>query len=141
MNKIWHGEIKGGKLLLDEREKFGEFLGTRADGRYELILRPKPDVEKEESKANQYRYLFGVVYDVACNPYTGCGYYKEELHEEMKKMFNPVQKPDLVTGEMKIIGGTTQNMTVKERSEFIDKVRRKLAEMGYPTPDAREVDY
>ena len=134
MIPIWKGKISKGKLELEDRRGLDDYIQTRPDGEYQLILRPKP--EPDGSSAAQYRYLFGVVYKVAADY---LGYTVEELHEEMKRRHVPVKRVNRDTGEIEIRGGTTSGMTIKERSEFIDNVRRQLAEMGVNTPDVTEV--
>ena len=134
MIPIWHGKIEKGKLTLEDKQGLGDYVSTLQDGDYQLIVRPKP--EQDETSTHQYRYLFGVVYK-----YGGdyLGYTKEELHELMKKRHVPIWKVSKETGEKELHGGSTSNMTVKERAEFIDKVRRDLAEMGANTPDAKDI--
>ena len=134
MIPIWKGKISKGKLQLEDRRGLDDYIQTRPDGDYQLILRPKQDEEK--SPTQQYRYLWGVIYQHGSE---SLGYTKEELHEEMKKIFIPIQRKNRETGETETVGGTTTGMSIKERSEFIDKVRRQLAEMGVNTPDVSEV--
>ena len=122
MIPIWKGRISKGKLELEDRQGLDDYIQTRPNGEYQLILRPKP--KEEKTSAAQYRYLKGVVYKVA-EQSNMIGYTRDELHEVMKGLFND--------------GNSTEDMSTKERSEFIDKVRRQLAEMGVNTPDVSEV--
>ena len=134
MIPIWKGKISKGRLKLEDRRGLDDYIQTRPDGEYQLILRPKP--EEEKSGTQQFRYLWGVIYQHGSE---SLGYTKEELHEEMKKIFIPIQIKHPKTGERVTVGGSTTGMSIKERSEFIDKVRRQLAEMGVNTPDVSEV--
>lgn len=137
MIPIWKGKISKGKLQLEDRRGLDDYIRARPDGDYQLILRPKPDAT-DESSARQYRYLWGVIYKSAEDSNL-IGYTRDELHEEMKKLFIPVRKVNRGTGDVETVGGSTAGMTVKERSEFIDKVRRQLAELGVNTPDVQDV--
>ena len=134
MIPIWKGKISKGRLELEDRRGLDDYIQTRPDGEYQLILRPKP--EEEKSGTQQFRYLFGVVYREGAG---ALGYTVEELHEVMKRRHIPIKRVNHETGEVETVGGSTRNMTVKKRSEFIDKVRRDLAEMGVNTPDVSEV--
>ena len=48
------------------------------------------------------------------------GYFPEELHEELKLMFNP-KDSKLMEGER--VGGTTTRMNRKEFTEYLEQIR------------------
>ena len=61
------------------------------------------------------------------------GYFPEELHEEMKIMFNP-KDSKLTPGAR--LGGSTTRMNRKEFSEYLEKIRVwAMTEHGIDLPE------
>ena len=76
-----------------------------------LIQEPKTDRSTQQNK-----YYWAVVLK-HISDYTG--YEPEEVHDEMKKMFNPV--PSKFNPE-ETFGGSTTRLTTGEFSDYIEKI-------------------
>ncbi len=110
--------ISGGKLTIDNRDRFAAELEKLKDGIYELTLK-----KKARRSNQQNRYLFGVVYAelrFAMNE-LGNNFSLEDVHEFCKNNFN---KKEVVNGEGEVIGyiGGSTVMTKEEFSIYLDKI-------------------
>ena len=76
-------------------------------------------VPKERSKRAN-RYYFAAIVQEICNR---TGYTKDDVHEYLKMELNPKEFPDLKTGEIKTIGGSTRGMTSDEFAVFTLKAK------------------
>jgi len=65
------------------------------------------------------------------------GHTVEDLHEDLKLTLNPKQATNLITGEVKEVGGRTRLMTSAEFAEFTNKVGELCEFLGVriPSPD------
>jgi len=89
---------------------------------------------KKDRTNKQNAYYWGVVLDYIAD-YTGFETY--EVHEEMKRMFNP--KPSKFNPEV-TVGGTTTKLTTDEFNEYIEKIIRWAAmTLGVVIPDPNEI--
>jgi len=64
------------------------------------------------------RHYFGAIVTAICKK---TGHSKEDVHEYLKMELNPKEFPDLKTGEIKTIGGSTRQMTSSEFAIFTAK--------------------
>jgi hypothetical protein len=51
------------------------------------------------------------------------GYFPEEMHHELKRMFNPVQRINKLTGEVVVFGGTTTGFDTLDAELYYEKIR------------------
>jgi len=123
------------KLSGAERDRMNTYIKTLKDGKYDLIIKKHTNQRTNP----QNFYYFGVVLVILGDFH---GYDVEEMHEEMKRKFNPVESK-FTPGEF--IGGTTKNMTTEEffsdEQSYVNRIRRWAAmEFGICTPDPERVE-
>jgi hypothetical protein len=113
------------------------------DGKIEVLLNVKdgtPVIVTIEMvpklrtlKAN--RYYFGAKVR-KISEMTGMS--KEDVHEYLKFRNNPKQVPDIFTGEMRTVGGSTKRMTGAEFKIFSDKADEILEFLEANFPKEQE---
>jgi hypothetical protein len=59
------------------------------------------------------------------------GWEQGTLHEYLKRKHNPKEQIDLVTGEIVIFGGSTQEMSKERMQEYIRDCILELEEFGF----------
>ena len=135
---IFQADIVDGKLkMLDHvKQAIIRWCMTFKTGSHvEIIIR------KHRSKRSdaQSRYYFGVVVKILADHF---GYDKEEMHEEMKLMFNPI--PSKIDPSRTIGGSTTKMNTVEffsDEDSYVERICRWSAtEHGIfiPPPEKME---
>jgi hypothetical protein len=132
------GNIVKGKLKLSGAvyEHLQVWLGSFKTGT-EVDLTVKKHTTQRTLPQNAY--YFGVVVNILSNYF---GYEPEEMHDELKRKFNPV--PSKLDPE-KVIGGTTTRMSVAEfftdETSYVNRVRRWAAvEYGIHIPDPTKIE-
>lgn len=122
---IFEGYIVDAKLKLDDQ--------TRKEiARWCSHFNPRTHVEiiirkfRKDRTDLQNKYYWGVVIKILADHF---GYEPEELHEELKIMFNPVESK-IRQGEK--IGGSTTKMStldfMADDNSYIEKIRRYFAQ-------------
>lgn len=98
MTPIFQGTIRSGKLFLDSKPKFDEYLqGFPNEKRVEVTV----DKLKHTRSNSQNRYYWGVVVKLIADH---TGHDPEQIHELLKQLHSPkwhffsVTKDDKVTG-------------------------------------------
>lgn len=135
---IFEGDIVERKLKIQDRIKreISRWCSTFKNGDHvDIIIRKHRDKRTDE----QNKYYWGVVILILSNHF---GYDPEEMHEELKLMFNPVQSK--IDPSRKIGGSTTKMNTVEfyhDQDSYIEKIRRWAAtEYGVFIPDPKKVE-
>ena len=59
------------------------------------------------------------------------GESKDELHEDLKLTCNPVERKNLKTGEVSIVGGSTNELTLDQWDTYKDQCRKLAKRLGY----------
>lgn len=125
VTKIVGGKISGG------RQTMIDFL-AKHEGK-EVFITFNPIGEKKTR--NQLNYYWAAVIKVVEDD---LGWERGSLHEYLKLKFNPVEKVDLVTGEVTIFGGSTKLMSKERMREYIHHCVVHLAEAGIHVPEPEE---
>jgi hypothetical protein len=53
---------------------------------------------------------------------TAFGWSQDETHEFLKRTFNPVLKPNQITGEEVLFGGTTSKFTKEQANDYYTRI-------------------
>lgn len=77
-------------------------------------------------------YYWGVVIEILSDHF---GYLPEEMHEEMKLLFNPRQSK---FDPLKTYGASTVTLTVPEFQQYIDNIKVWAGSMGVHIPEPNE---
>ena len=75
---------------------------------------------KNRRSINQNRYYFGVVLETISQ---ATGFFPDELHDILKRKFNPKIKVLRQTGEELLIGGTTTELNTEEFEKYLENIR------------------
>jgi len=127
MIPILTGKVKDGKLKLDAPQNYLVELSKFEGQRIELTIRK----ERHIRSLSQNKYYWGVIIEILSNNF---GYDKEEMHEELKRKFNP--KPSKIDCD-KTYGASTTKMSVAEFGEYLEQVITWASvEYGIIIPDS-----
>ena len=133
MEPIFSGRVENGRLVIENLDKFREYLTTLQD-RVQIIVR-KP--KKKQRSNEQNRYLWGVCYKLLSE---WSGDTTEEWHEICKQMFvEPTKK--IIDGNTYEIRKSSTALNTKEFTDYIEKIRRFGAEHGVIIPDPDQTYY
>jgi len=128
MNYLFTGQVEGGKLKLDDKERFLGHLHTLEGKRVELTV----EKQKHKRTKNQNAYYWGVVLQLIAEH---TGEDVEALHDALKVHFAPKH----VVGNLVVPSGTRYLDTV-DFAGYVEKVRRWAAEeLNINIPDPNEV--
>ena len=135
---IFEGDIVEGKLKLlpHIKQAISRWCHTFQTGTHVDITIRK---HKTKRSNKQNAYYWGVVVPILANHF---GYDQEEMHEELKLLFNPVQSK--IDPGRKIGGSTTKLSTVEffsDEDSYIERICRWAAsEYGVyiPPPEKAE---
>lgn len=117
---VFHGIVSKGKIKLDNKPRFMEYLAGFEGNRVELVLR-----KRNPGRSEQYNRYYWAVPVVIIGDYLG--YEAEEMHKVLKEKFNVE---------------STARMKTDEFQEYIGKIVRWAAqEFGLHIPDPESVDY
>ena len=107
------GSVKKGKLTLHDKRSFDEFI-SQSEGDVSIVIKTLP----KSRSPQQNNYYWMIVKSVAKD----IGYTPDEMHEVVKVKF----KID-----------STKNLEQEEFSDFLDRLIRYFAELGFPVEDPR----
>ena len=129
MIPILHGQVKGGKLVLDSPQSYLVELSRLEGRRIELTIRK----ERHTRSLSQNKYYWGVVIEILSSYF---GYDREEMHEALKfKFLKKHGDTDLATV------GSTSKLSTAGFTNYIDEIIRWAAiEYQVVIPSADEVD-
>jgi len=127
MDFLFAGEVKNGKLKLDDITGFKRYLIGLEDKKIQVIVR-----KYKTSRSNeQNRYYWGVVVKILADSF---GYDPEEMHEALKWEFlkkKGVKIPTVIS---------TTKLTTTQFQNYVEKVQRWASvEHGIIIPDPHEV--
>jgi len=109
----FRAKISSGRMLYHNAETIQSYLRT-IEGKE---VRVGINIITKTRTLNQNAYYFGVVIKILSDEF---GYLDDEMHEELKRKFNPVASR-LEKG--KVIGGSTRRMNTKEFEQYCEKIR------------------
>lgn len=123
---------KDRKLKLFKRNTFDRALLTFPPDQLVTLTISKARKDRTDK---QNAYYWGVVVKILADHF---GYEQEEMHTELKRMFNP-QASRLTVGET--YGGSTRKLSTTEFNDYIDRIVRWAAvENQIVIPDPNEVE-
>ena len=135
---VFEADIVDGKLkMLDHvKQAISRWCRTFKTGAHvEIIIRKYREKRTDE----QNRYYFGVVVPILADHF---GYEKDEMHEELKVLFNPIQSkidPSRQIGE-----STTKLSTVEffsDQDSYVERICRWAAtEHGIFVPPPEKIE-
>ena len=107
------GTVKKGKLELHDLSSFNEFI-SQSEGDVSIVVKPIP-----KTRSPQQNNYYWMIIKVVANE---IGYTHDELHEIVKVKFQI---------------NSTKDLEQDEFSDFLDRLIRYFAELGYPVEDPR----
>jgi hypothetical protein len=125
VTKVVGGKISGG------RQTMIDFL-VKHEGKDIFVTF---DVIGENKTLKQLNYYWAAVIKTVEND---LGWERGSLHEYLKLKFNPIEQVDLLTGEVKVFGGSTKLMTKERYREYIHHCIVHLLEAGCHVPEPEE---
>ena len=134
---IFESDVVDGKLktLPHVKQAIARWLQTFKTGTHvDIIIRKHKTKRTDE----QNKYYWGVVVSILSNHF---GYDPEEMHEELKIMFNPIQSK--IEPARTIGGSTTKLSTVEffsDESSYVERICRWAAtEHGVYIPPPKKL--
>lgn len=109
MNPAFEAIIKNGEPFIPKQSRFKAWIKHKFKEGQKVLIVVKKFSKKRTNQQNAY--YWAVVVDILANHF---GYEPEEMHEELKQMFNPI---DSKIRPGKKIGGSTTKIP---RDKFID---------------------
>lgn len=106
------------------------------DGKYKAEI-----VTNNKRSVNQNAYYWDTVIGLCLIGYTDAGWRmdKNQVHEELKKMFLKEDVVNEITGEVKTIQRDSKGLSTVEFMEYIDKIQQFAAEyLSITIPDPGE---
>lgn len=135
---IFEGDIIDGTLKLQKhvKDSIARWVRTFKTGTHVDIIIRKHNAKRSNP---QNDYYWGVVIPILCNHF---GYDKEEMHSELKEMFNPVESK-IIPGKM--IGGSTTKLSTVEffsdENSYVERICRWAAsEFGVYIPPPKKAE-
>ena len=125
MIPILYGKVKDGKLKLDAPQSYLVELSRLEGQRIELTIRKERHTRSLSQNSLYWLFLTFIGQEL--------GYEAEELHSTFKAMFLTDHSK-----EFPIVRSTAKLSTV-EFTDYLDKITRKVAEMGVVLPDPKRV--
>ena len=134
---IFTGYVKAGKLKIVGVDKIAmsRYIMSLSDGAYDIIIRKY----RNQRTSDQNAYYWSTVVSILSDHF---GYEPEDMHTELKRLFNPVKSK--IDGA--IIGGTTTKMNTVEffgedEQSYINRICRWAAiEHQVYIPPPKKVD-
>ncbi len=128
MNPIFPGQINSGKLHLDDKDSFQNYLHSLEGKRIDLSVGPY----KRKRSDNQNAYYWGVVLKLIAD-HTGAE--PEEVHQALKFQFTPKR-----FGGNLVAPASTKVLDTIDFEKYLDKVRRwAQEELNVAIPLPKEV--
>ncbi len=123
---VFRGTVEKGRLSLEYPGAFKALL-ARLEGKQISLRLTK---HHHSRSLSQNRYLFGVVYPIFAE---AVGYEVEELHEALKQKFLRNLEEEERLGLSRV--RSTRDLTTKEFTDYIERIRQLAAENGVVIPD------
>ena len=123
---VHHGEIKGGKLILDSPRYWQGMVGMFNDAKVRIVLEKMRGTRTNR----QNRYYWGVALELIAHH---TGYLPEDVHEIMRARF--LKKKRIWRGGEMAVLQSTSDLTSDEFTQYIEQVRQEAAEMEIEIPD------
>ena len=123
---LFLGEVKNGRVALDDKSMFQEYLSRFEGQRIALSLKKFSD----NMTIPQNNWYWACVVGF---PAWHFGYTKDEMHDAYKMMFlrkREIGKPETI--------GSSASLSKEEFSEYVEKCRNFCAEQGIEIPDPYE---
>jgi hypothetical protein len=130
---IWYGTAKplvtgGAKLDLHRALDFGSYLRGLAGKPLEIIVRRR----RAQRSHAQNAFYWGVVIAITAEY---CGYEPDEMHEAWKLDLLTVHDEGKPLPRVR----STTDLSTAEFEDYVERIRRKAAEMGCDVPEPNEV--
>lgn len=127
MDIKFSGKIEKGKIKLEDRDGFQKHLMNLDGKKVQVIVRKYKTSRSNEQNKLYWFYLTFIGQEL--------GYENEELHSTFKAMFLTDR-----SGKIPIVRSTT-SLTTTGFTNYIEKITRKVAEMGIVLPDSEKVEF
>lgn len=128
MKPIFLGKIISGNLILDNNDKFRNYLSGLEGKEIELTVEP---IRKHRSN-NQNAYYWGVVIELLCGH---TGYTSNEMHDALRMLFlmdRRINPPRIKS---------TTSLDTKEFEEYLTNIRQWASlDLGVYIPDPNEIE-
>lgn len=126
-------KVENGKITIG-RHEVADTVAKLEDGYYNLSIEKWKDSRSIQANNLYWKWL-SIIGEYL-------GYYKEEIHEEMIRMFAPTYTLRGLDGKPRQKKLTTSKMKVDQMAEFMQRVDQFAAEQGIilPRPDDELMD-
>ena len=111
MIPIFHGTILKGKVILDDRDSFNNYLLSLENMFVDIVVRKR----RKDRSNQQNRYMWGVIYKLLSET---TGHTPDEIHDSMRAMFLMDN-----LGKFSIMRSTT-SLTTVEMETYLENIRQ-----------------
>ena len=125
MIPILTGIVRGGKLVLDAPQNYLVELSKLEGQRIQLTIQKERHARSLSQNSLYWLFLTFIGQEL--------GYDTEELHSTFKAMFLTDRSKEFP------IVRSTAKLSTAEFTDYLDKITRKVAEMGVVLPDPKRV--
>lgn len=126
----FRGEVKRGKVVLDDRWAYVRHLAHLEGKRVEVIVQPWRKARSDQQNAYYWAVVISLISEET-------GYTSEEAHESMKMLFLRVPGEKGMPDRVK----STKDLNTAEFSEYVESIKRWAAEkLNVYIPDAGDVE-
>lgn len=98
-----------------DKQKLYEILKTRK-GKQVIQMKQY----RKGRSLPQNKYYFRCIVKTLADAF---GYFPDEMHEELKRKFNPVQRVNKLTGEIVLFGGSTKEFDTLQAEAYYEAIR------------------
>lgn len=75
---------------------------------------------KDGRSVNQNRYYWGIVVNTLASEF---GYFRDEIHQILRKKFLGYSRPNPFTGEEELFARSTTDLTTDEMESYLEQIR------------------
>ena len=128
---VFSGTVSGGRLILDEEERFKRYVQS-LDGRVVDLTLGK----HRERRSNPQNSLYWSCYVVPLAAHHG--WEPEEMHDFLKRECNPKMKT--LNGKDEIVGGSTTELDRAEFTAYLERIERHPVAENFTFPHEDRVE-
>jgi len=133
MIPVFRGTVKDGKLKVQQRDNFMDYV-SRLEGKVvEVVVREAKNIRS----LNQNAYYWGVVIKMISDE---TGYSAQEVHDILRGLF--LSSEVKIAGKIVTVVKSTTDLNTKQFEDYLSEIRMWASkELSLFVPNPNQVDY